>query len=170
MSFTLFFIFLKEGYPHLPWVWWKTFPFIRSVRIILTAPDPLFHGLQTSSDLGPPYQGFQGNMLPSVLIFLWRFPIGISKPFSVNPMACFPLFPSLLKNLLARSHLASSLERTANTLAKNAGVNRNTLRVLVIIFYQKSKLKTSKKPCTTPFLIASFRFKKKKTNCSLLVW
>ena len=49
------------------------------------------NGVQTTtSDLGLSefrplsHQGFQGKVLPSVLIFLWSFPKGISEPFSVK--------------------------------------------------------------------------------------
>ena len=46
------------------------------IKIIFNALDPLLHGVQTSSALGLSafhplsHQGFKGNMLPSVLIFL----------------------------------------------------------------------------------------------------
>jgi len=81
----------------------------------------MFHGLQTSSfDLGLSefhtlsHQEFQGNVLSSVLIFLSRSPIGLSKPFSVknvgvpfvNPMGSPPpLFSPTIKKLVGKNTL-----------------------------------------------------------------
>lgn len=116
--------FLKDGYPHFPGVWWKTFPSIRSLIIMCTASGSLFPWWPEFLRPGPygchPWlsPGYQGNGPPIALIF-WvsfcvtdfraifsrKFRCSISKSRGLFP----PVLPSLLKNLLSSRQAASFL-------------------------------------------------------------